>query len=135
MEFEPYTPEGSLPIEFQPNGPYQPPPLLEQKKIDFGSPELNNFFESLPPKSKASILSLPERDQRIVLRTTKEKKEQKKMESTKEVAPASSEILQVEEEKAPDENESKSSDSKSSEVKSVSFNEPGDSGNVKKITL
>jgi hypothetical protein len=134
MDFEPYTPEGSFPIEFEPHSPDEPPSIPEEKKIDFGSPELNTFFESLPAKSKASILSLPERDQRVILRMTKEKKEQKKMELIKEVAPTSSKILQVEEEKVSDETESKDSESKSSEVKSVSFSEPAN-GDLKKINL
>jgi DNA-directed RNA polymerase II subunit RPB2 len=147
MNFEPYTPEGSIPIEFEPQSPEEPPPAQEEKKIDFGSPELNEFFESLPPKSKASILSLPDRDQLLVLRMTKEKNDKRKMEVVAEVKmpinePA--EILQVEEEKIPEETESadgKSSESKSSEIKSVSFSEPStsttssSSSNLKRVTL
>jgi hypothetical protein len=144
MNFEPYTPEGSIPIEFEPQSPEEPPPAQEEKKIDFGSPELNEFFESLPPKSKASILSLPDRDQLLVLRMTKEKNDKRKMEVVTEVKIEPAEILQVEEEKIPEETESadeKSSESKSSEIKSVSFSEPStsttssSSSNLKRVTL
>jgi len=63
---------------------------------DFGSAELNEFFDSLPLKSKSTILGLPERDQRTFLRMLKKTTDDKKLNKEKNVAPEEkTEILDV----------------------------------------
>jgi DNA-directed RNA polymerase II subunit RPB2 len=136
-----YAPETSN-MEFEPHSPEGPPPQKEIT-IELGSPELNAFFESLPPKSKASILALPERDQRIIVRMIKDKKESKKSDIASGVE-TPKEILNVEESKTNEDSETQGSDnnslSSSGEIKSISIdtgNEPSGSntGNLKKITF
>jgi hypothetical protein len=82
--------------------PESPVPALGQNEDqkapaqDFGSAELNEFFDSLPLKSKSTILGLPERDQRTFLRMLKKTTDDKKLNKEKNAAPEEkTEILDV----------------------------------------
>ena len=140
--YHPDTPEYALtspteppPTLFEPRTPSFSPPSPEEKKVDFGNPDLNNFFETLPPKSKASLLALPERDQRMLLNMLKKSKDEKKVVNS-EVSVPTTQILNIEEEKKK-EAETKDQEEKSSgggEIKSVSINIDSDSAEPKEDT-
>jgi DNA-directed RNA polymerase II subunit RPB2 len=113
---------------YNPQTPSPPPP-----QPTFGSTELNNFFETLPAKSKASILSLPEKERPIILRMAKERKESESRLPQTEIDDKKADVLTIPEEKKPDDTENKdtnenasSSGSSSGETKSISFNIPED---------
>jgi hypothetical protein len=53
---------------------------LPSNILDFGNPELNRFYESLPQNIKRQISGLPIRDQRMVLLRVKQKQEEKELE-------------------------------------------------------
>ena len=92
--FEPRTPSFAPP----PSSPQYPPPTSPQyppPSIDFGSPDLNEFFETLPSKSKSSILALPQNEQALLLRMIIEKKESKPAEPVMEQK-SPDEILNIE---------------------------------------
>jgi len=75
---------------------------LPSNIIDFGNPELNRFYESLPQNIKRQISGLPIRDQRMVLLKVKQKQEEKELEELLQkqtVAPTQrpTAILQIDE--------------------------------------
>jgi len=100
---------------YAPESPSEPPPVI----YDFGSVELNEFFESLPLKSKSSIIELPERDRRTFLRMLKKKTEDKKIEDIKKAKESTQEqkdeILEVPQEKPKDLEGSSASETESGE--------------------
>jgi hypothetical protein len=98
--YNPFTPPGTdanaanANRMFEPRTPsFGPPP--SSPSIDFGSPDLNEFFETLPSKSKSSILALPQNEQAMLLRMIKEKKESKPAEPVMEQK-SPDEILNIE---------------------------------------
>jgi len=107
-----YAPESPV---YAPESPSEPPLV----SYDFGSVELNEFFESLPLKSKSSIMELPERDRRTFLRMLKKKTEDKKIEEIKKakelVSEQKDEILEVPQEKPKDLEGSNASETESGE--------------------
>jgi DNA-directed RNA polymerase II subunit RPB2 len=116
------SPTEPPPTFFEPRTPSFSPPSPEEKKVDFGNPDLNEFFETLPPKSKASLLALPERDQRMLLKMIKKSKDDKKT-ANESVSIPTTQILNIEEEKKK-EQETKDQEEKSGggETKSVTIN-------------
>jgi hypothetical protein len=79
----PRTPSDSPP----PTPPLQTPPLqtpTNEPEIDFGTKEYNDFYQSLPMKSKKMILDLPPRDRLLILKKTKLLKERKMMEEAQQ---------------------------------------------------
>ena len=112
---------------------------LQENKFDFGDSELNDFFEKLPPKSKANILALPEREHKKTLAIAKKKyDENKEIEITPPLQ--ESKILNVEEEENLEESgeEKEKSDTESKSETFSSENESLASSSLsttKKITL
>ena len=113
----------------------QSPPQLQ---FNFGSDELNSFFRSLPEKSKNEILSLPERERRVILRRVMLMQEEKKIEKQKESLLNTineksqvNQILNVEEKK---ENENISQENKSDNNEETN-NNSGSTSEIKKINL
>jgi len=74
----PRTPSDSPPT----TPPLQTP--TNEPEIDFGTKEYNDFYQSLPMKSKKMILDLPPRDRLLILKKTKLLKERKMMEEAQQ---------------------------------------------------
>jgi DNA-directed RNA polymerase II subunit RPB2 len=75
-EIGPTTPDEAPPPPSQPNN-------LEME-IDFGTKEYNDFYQSLPMKSKKMIMDLPPRDRLWILKKTKLLKDRKMMEEAQQ---------------------------------------------------
>jgi hypothetical protein len=61
----PTTPDEKPPTSINEIGPTTPdeaPPTTNEPEIDFGTKEYNDFYQSLPMKSKKMIMDLPPRD-------------------------------------------------------------------------
>jgi DNA-directed RNA polymerase II subunit RPB2 len=83
----PTTPDEAPPSNMNVNGPTTPsdsPPTTNEPEIDFGTKEYNDFYESLPIKSKKMIMELPPRDRLWILKKTKLLKERKMMEEAQQ---------------------------------------------------
>jgi len=120
---------------------YPPPPSPEgasELKPDFGSPILNEFFESLPPKSKASILALPEKDQRLILQMTRDRREEKKLQAeaaAKEASAPQPNLLELEEGKEEGKGSNDLVSEKEEEKKSGDEPSTSSQGEVKSIVM
>jgi DNA-directed RNA polymerase II subunit RPB2 len=83
----PTTPDEAPPTNMNVNGPTTPsdsPPTTNEPEIDFGTKEYNDFYESLPMKSKKMIMGLPPRDRLWILKKTKLLKDRKMMEEAQQ---------------------------------------------------
>jgi hypothetical protein len=81
----PTTPDEVPPTNI--NGPRTPsdsPPTTNEPEIDFGTKEYNDFYESLPMKSKKMIMGLPPKDRLWILKKTKLLKDRKMMEEAQQ---------------------------------------------------
>jgi len=76
----PTTPSDSPPTSIGPTTPSDSPPTINEPDIDFGTKEYNDFYQSLPIKSKKMIMNLPPKDRLLILKKTKLLKERKMME-------------------------------------------------------
>ena len=76
----PTTPDESPPTSIGPTTPSDSPPTTNEPDIDFGTKEYNDFYQSLPIKSKKMIMNLPPKDRLFILKKTKLLKERKMME-------------------------------------------------------
>jgi len=93
----------------EPTTPDEPPPVsmsgpIGNLDIDFGLKEYNDFYQSLPIKSKKMIMDLPPRDRLLILKKTKLLKEQKLQEQM--TLQSQSQIVQPETASAPTEKKS-----------------------------
>ena len=120
-----YNPESP---EYAPGSPayipeYNPEtPSSSELAPDFGDQSLNDLYISLPQKSKDQILALPMRDQRMILRSVKSKRD-KQMEQTDRIArPEGTDILQIAEPVIQTETEAEGIQGTEVEGKTVSFN-------------
>uniref|UniRef100_A0A6C0EFM7 DNA-directed RNA polymerase n=1 Tax=viral metagenome TaxID=1070528 RepID=A0A6C0EFM7_9ZZZZ len=87
----PTTPDEAPPTSIGPRTPSDSPPTTpplqtptNEPEIDFGTKEYNDFYQSLPMKSKKMILDLPPRDRLLILKKTKLLKERKMMEEAQQ---------------------------------------------------
>jgi hypothetical protein len=91
----PTTPDESPPTSINEIGPTTPdeaPPQTSQQtvsepnnlEIDFGTKEYNDFYQSLPIKSKKMIMDLPPRDRLFILKKAKLLKDRKMMEEAQQ---------------------------------------------------
>jgi hypothetical protein len=132
----PTTPDEAPPTNI--NGPTTPsdsPPTSQpnnlEPEIDFGTKEYNDFYESLPMKSKKMIMGLPPKDRLWILKKTKLLKDRKMMEEAQQQSeqqeqseqqqenpePEKKNLLEYSEEKPPEASaESGSSSSSSGDV-------------------
>ena len=83
----PTTPDEAPPSNMNVNGPRTPsdsPPTTNEPEIDFGTKEYNDFYQSLPMKSKKMVMELPPRDRLWILKKTKLLKDRKMMEEAQQ---------------------------------------------------
>ena len=92
----PTTPDEAPPTNIGPRTPSDSPPTSSEERqtevplqnnnleIDFGTKEYNDFYQSLPMKSKKMIMELPPRDRLWILKKTKLLKERKIMEEAQQ---------------------------------------------------
>jgi DNA-directed RNA polymerase II subunit RPB2 len=84
----PTSPDEAPPTNINVNGPTTPdeaPPSNPiEMEIDFGTKEYNDFYQSLPMKSKKMIMELPPKDRLWILKKTKLLKERKMMEEAQQ---------------------------------------------------
>ena len=149
----PQTPESSQEIvERGPRTPSMSPPttpdmepiqMNDNLSLNFGVKEYNDFYDSLPIKSKKMIYNLPERDRLLILKKAKLMKEQKmqaELESRQQPEvekmnpPEDKNLLEYNEEK-PDGSESKTDDSNSNLDSGTNSESSSNSGEVKKIVM
>ena len=150
----PRTPDISPPRTPDDSPPPSQPNNLEME-IDFGTKEYNDFYQSLPMKSKKMIMDLPPKDRVWILKKTKLLKDRKMMEEAQQQSEQQEEntepeekknLLEYSEDKPQEANaESGSSDSSSSSSSSGDVNieikvdnndtSSGSSNGVKKIVF